>query len=116
MKARDPSWGRLYLITSLLIGLLGLVEVEVPAGAWRRTVEAILCVVTFGAMHLWVRANRIGLDMLGERDHRLRQAVDEPAATVPPGHGRNTRIRSPRGARLPAPRAWSPWDIRRRGE
>jgi hypothetical protein len=103
MTPRNPSWGWLYLLTALLLGLLGLVETSLPAGAWRRTLEIVICVAAFAAMRLWVRANRRALDLLGERDHGLRRVVDEPAPSDPVAHGRDTGIRSPhRAAAKPA--------------
>ena len=108
---RNPSWRWLSLLTTPLIGLLGVVEAVVPAGACRRALEIVICVVTFATMHGWVRANRCALDMLGERDHRLRRAVDEPAPTDPPEYGRDTRIRvrdPPAGARARVARRPSP--------
>jgi hypothetical protein len=103
MTPRHPSWGWLYLLATLLIGLLGLVEAVVAAGARRRTLEIVVCVVTFVAMHLWVRVNRHALELLGDRDHGLRRVVAEPVPSDPVGHGRDTGIRSPhRAAAKPA--------------
>jgi hypothetical protein len=65
---RKPSWKVLYLLATLLIGAVGLVEVGLPPGPWGRALEFVVCVVGFGAMHLWVRANRCALELLGERD------------------------------------------------
>jgi hypothetical protein len=100
---RKPSWGLLYLLAALLMGLLGLVEAVVPAGARRRTLEIVIAVVVFAAMHLWVGANRRALDMLGERDHGFRRAVDEPARSELVGRGRDTGAPSPHRAE-PSPR------------
>jgi hypothetical protein len=94
----NPSWGWLYLLATLLIGLLGLIEAGVPAGAWRRTVEIVVCVVVFAAMHLWVSANRRALDLLGERQHGLRRVVDEPDPSDPVRHGRDTGVGVPHHA------------------
>ena len=95
---RNPSWGSLYLLATLMMGLLGLVEAVVPAGTWRRTLEIVISVVAFAAMHLWVRANRRALAMVGERDHWFYRAVDEPALGEPVRNGRDTGIPSPHRA------------------
>jgi hypothetical protein len=95
---RKPSWGLLYLLAALLMGLLGLVEAVVPAGAWRRALEIVISVVVFAAMHLWIRANRRALDMLGERNHGFRRAVDEPERSASVGRGRDTGVPSPQRA------------------
>ena len=72
---RRPRWGSLYALAGALLALFGVVDAFAPAGAWRRTIEVAVTVALFGALHLWVRANRRGLDVAGVRDGGFRTVV-----------------------------------------
>lgn len=80
-----PSWAGLYVLATLAPGLLGVVDALVPAGAWRRTLEVVITVVGFGAIHLWVRANRRALDLAGERAAGFRRVIEPPSDLEPVG-------------------------------
>lgn len=92
---QKPSWGRLYVLAMLMLGLLALVETLVPAGAWRRILEIIVTVIGWGAIHLWVRANRRALDLAGALDAGFRQHAEPPAAIDPVGSGGDTGVPPP---------------------
>jgi hypothetical protein len=66
-----PRWGWLYAVVALLGGLLTLVEVAMPDGVARGTLEFAVTLAMLGAMALWVRANRVALALANE-DHRRR--------------------------------------------
>jgi hypothetical protein len=68
-RSRYPKirWGWLYGVVTPLVGLLGLVDVAVPQGAARRALEVTVTLCLFGFMALWVRANRVGLVLRGQR-------------------------------------------------
>jgi hypothetical protein len=82
---RKPRWFVLYVLAAVFLGVLGLVETMIAPGAWRKALEVIVCVVGFGAMHRWVRAERCAMDVLGRRPLGIREmfgdrALREPAA------------------------------------
>jgi hypothetical protein len=66
-----PRWGWLYGVVILLGGLLTVVEVAIPDGAARRTLEFAVTLAILGAIALWVRANRVALALANE-DHPVR--------------------------------------------
>jgi hypothetical protein len=88
-----PTWWLLYVIGALLVGLVGLAEISLPAGAARVTLETLLVVVMFGLMLRWVRANRVRIELAAVAPTRretieaaLRDgAVPAPRAGVPVG-------------------------------
>jgi hypothetical protein len=59
-----PAWSRLFAIMPLAAGALLLIEVTVAAGPFRAAANTAIVLATFGAMALWVRANRSALDQL----------------------------------------------------
>ena len=72
-----PSWGWLYGLAVMMLALLAVVDLDVAAGPWRRTLEIAVTVAAFVAIHVWVRANRRALDLVGARD-----AADRAAASL----------------------------------
>ena len=74
-RVGKPRWGWLYVVLTLLMGLLGLVEVSVPAAALRRVLEFFVSILIFAVMALWVRLNRVELTLLGEREGSPRRLV-----------------------------------------
>ena len=70
-----PRWGSLYALAASMLALLGLVEAIVPPTAWRRMLELGIVVMAFGAIYLWVRANRRELHLAGARDAGFRTIV-----------------------------------------
>jgi hypothetical protein len=75
---RAPSWAVLYLLAALLVGGVGLVEVGVAPGAWRRMLELAVCVAGFAAIYAWLRAERCALDRLGPRQLGIREIPGRP--------------------------------------
>jgi hypothetical protein len=65
-----------------MLALLALVDLYVPAGPWRRTLEIAVTVAAFVAIHFWVHANRRALDMVGARDAGFRRAHAGTGAPV----------------------------------
>ena len=57
-----PRWIRLFAILPLATAALALTEVMVAAGPFRVAAGVAIVLATFGAMALWVRANRAALD------------------------------------------------------
>ncbi len=57
-RLRKPTWWLLYLIGSLLVGGVGLVEGSVPAGPLRTVLECAVVIVAFGLMLAWRHCNR----------------------------------------------------------
>jgi hypothetical protein len=66
-RGEEPRWGLLYLIAVKLVVLVGVIEIAVPTGPARTILESFVVVVVFGLMFVWVRANRIGLDLDQQR-------------------------------------------------
>ena len=58
-----PSWSLLYVIALFQVGLVALIEVSVPPGALRTTLESVVVVAGFGLMLTWRRLNRARLDL-----------------------------------------------------
>ena len=77
-----PRWGVLYALAGAMLALLGTVEAFVPAGGWRRLLEIGILVIAFGAIHVWVRANRRQLDLAGARDPGFRRIVEPPSTLL----------------------------------
>jgi hypothetical protein len=67
-----PRWGWLYGVLILLGGLLTVVEVAMPDGLARRTLEFAVTLAILGAIALWVRANRVALALANE-EHPVRR-------------------------------------------
>ena len=68
---RNVKWGLLYATALVLIGLCGLVEVFVPRGALRAILQIVVVMTGFGLMAIWVRCNRVALELERTRQHRL---------------------------------------------
>jgi hydrogenase/urease accessory protein HupE len=58
-----PAWWLLYGIAVLLVALVGLIERFVDGGGLRQVLEAITVVTGFGLLRLWLRRNRIALEL-----------------------------------------------------
>ena len=55
-----PAWS---LIALFQVGLVALIEVSVPPGALRTTLESAVVVAGFGLMLTWRRLNRARIDL-----------------------------------------------------
>jgi len=62
-----PTWWLLYGIGLLLVALIGLLEIFLSAGALRTILESATVIVGFGLMAIWLRHNRIVLDVRRSR-------------------------------------------------
>ena len=69
VRGPQPTWWLLYAIASLLVAIVGLLEIFVGAGALRKILEALAVIGGFGLIAFWRRSNRIALDM-GRRELR----------------------------------------------
>ena len=58
-----PAWSLLYVIALFQAGLVALIEISVPPGALRTTLESVVVVAGFGLMLTWRRPNRARLDL-----------------------------------------------------
>jgi len=58
-----PRWWLLYVIATLLVAVVGLVELSVDGQRLRETLEALAVVAGFGLIAMWLRGNRIALDL-----------------------------------------------------
>ena len=58
-----PAWSLLDVIALFQVGLVALIEVSVPPGALRTTLESAVVVAGFGLMLMWRRLNRARLDV-----------------------------------------------------
>jgi hypothetical protein len=58
-----PTWWQLYGLAVLLVALIGAIEVGVPPGALRTTLESAAVVLGFGLMLVWRRHNRVALEL-----------------------------------------------------
>ena len=100
--APRPSWWKLYAsVTSALI-LVALVEMKVPAGAERTAMQIVAALILFGAMALWVRANKVELALEGRRPADWRRAAIETTSLAWPlsdADKRNRRVRPAAGSR-----------------
>lgn len=61
--AVKPAWYRFYAVTALGVGAFGLVDAVTRKGTARTLMELVVTVVVFGSMALWVRGNRVALDL-----------------------------------------------------
>lgn len=61
-----PRWAWLYAVLTVLITLLGVIEVGVPEGPIRRALEIFVTLGIFGVMALWVARNRVQLVLESE--------------------------------------------------
>ena len=58
-----PTWWCLYALGAALVGMVGLVETEVEAGTLRTVLEVLASVAGFALMGVWLRVNRLALDL-----------------------------------------------------
>jgi hypothetical protein len=58
-----PRWWLLYVIAILLVATVGLVEATVAGEVIREVLEVLTVVAGFGLIAVWLRGNRIALDL-----------------------------------------------------
>jgi hydrogenase/urease accessory protein HupE len=58
-----PRWWLLYVIAALLVAVVGLVELSVDGQQLREILEALAVMTGFGLIGVWLRGNRIALDL-----------------------------------------------------
>jgi hydrogenase/urease accessory protein HupE len=58
-----PRWWLLYAIAALLVAVVGLVELSVDGQRLREILEALAVMAGFGLIGVWLRGNRIALDL-----------------------------------------------------
>jgi hydrogenase/urease accessory protein HupE len=58
-----PRWWLLYVITALLVAVVGLVERSVDGERLREILEALAVVAGFVLIGVWLRHNRIALEL-----------------------------------------------------
>ncbi len=73
--APRPSWWKLYAFVSAALMLVAILEMKGPAGAGHTGMQMIAGLIPFGAMALWVRANKVGLVLEGRRRGDWRRAA-----------------------------------------
>ena len=62
-----PRWWLLYVIVMLALVAVGLVDLSVESGLLRTTLEAAATLAGFGLVRIWLRSNRIALDLQARR-------------------------------------------------
>jgi hypothetical protein len=78
-----PRWGALYALAAAIVAVFGVLEVSIPVGPWRKTLEIAIVVIGFGAIHLWARVNRRALDLARGRSSGSRRDDEPPSAPQP---------------------------------
>jgi len=73
---RNARWWLLYALSLLLVGLFGAVEVFVPTGGLRGILQVVV-MTGFGLMALWVKCNRVAMEL---EQTRRRQHSAKPAS------------------------------------
>jgi hypothetical protein len=63
-----PAWCALYVIAVLLVAVVGLVEMHVGGEGLRKVLEVLTVVAGIGLIAVWLRSNRIALEL--ERGRR----------------------------------------------
>jgi hypothetical protein len=58
-----PAWWLLYVIAVGLVVVVGLVDTLVPGGGLRKVLESLTTVAGFGLIGVWLRRNRIALEL-----------------------------------------------------
>jgi hypothetical protein len=58
-----PRWWLLYVIAALLVTVVGLVELSVDSLRLREILEALAVMAGFGLIGVWLRGNRIALEL-----------------------------------------------------
>lgn len=84
-----PRWRRLYAIGSLAVAAFALSELSVKALALRIALEGAVAVAAWGAILIWIGANRVALDQLEWCDCTaktvtVRVILSRPASPVDP--------------------------------
>ena len=82
--APRPSWWKLYAFALAALMLVALVEMKVPAGPGHTGMLIIAALIPFGAMALWVRANKVGLALDGRRRGDWRRTALEATSLAWP--------------------------------
>jgi hypothetical protein len=103
-----PAWIWLYVLAALVLAPFVLVAKFVPEGAGRTALELGSVVLLIGALALWVRANRVGLEAQGRRVSGWRRVpIDEHPSAHPVDRphleGADLRLHPLTGDRLPRP-------------
>jgi hypothetical protein len=68
-----PTWWKLYASVAPAPGLFVLVEIVAPPGAVRTVLQTIAVLILVATMTLWVRLNRVALELQGRRDGGWRE-------------------------------------------
>jgi ABC-type antimicrobial peptide transport system permease subunit len=63
-----PTWWLLYVLAALLVAVVALVEMFVEGAGVRKVLETVTTVGGFGLIGIWLRGNRIALEL--ERGRR----------------------------------------------
>ncbi|HXD99778.1 MAG TPA: hypothetical protein VN646_24705 [Candidatus Acidoferrum sp.] len=58
-----PTWWLLYVIGALLVAVVGLVEMFVDGQGLREILETMAVVSGFGLIGVWLRRNRLALEL-----------------------------------------------------
>jgi hydrogenase/urease accessory protein HupE len=58
-----PTWWLLYVIAVFLVAVVGLVEMFVDGEGLRKVLETVATVAGFGLILVWLRGNRIALEL-----------------------------------------------------
>ena len=82
--SRRPAWAWLYASAALALAPFVLVVTHVPAGAVRTIIEVVAALILIGTLALWVRLNRIALELQGRRDSGWREAIVTANASTRP--------------------------------
>jgi hypothetical protein len=87
-----PAWSRLYFAMALALAALGAGEMIVPVGAARTVMEVLAALIVVVTMKLWLRANRIALELQGHRDCGWRASAIEAPVSTPASYVRGHRV------------------------
>ena len=90
MKNPRPNWWLLYGTLLLAVGLFAVVAYTNPSAGWRQLVEGLIVLAIFGALALWLRANRVAL-ALYDRTPRAADSVHAWVAYSPQAPARPRR-------------------------
>ena len=67
LSTRKPTWWLLYSAATLWLLAFGFVEILVEGGAARKALEIAAVIAGFCLVQVWLRHNRIALDLDHER-------------------------------------------------
>jgi hypothetical protein len=91
-----PTWWLLYAIGLLMLSLLALIAALVDAGTGQTILEVAVVVLVVPWMMVWVRCNRVAMELEDWRAHSRRRG---PAVAPPSGTSHETlRARDDRAA------------------